>query len=273
MMQQTIAEPISFTGIGLHTGKDVTIECLPAKEETGIVFRRVDLPEKPEIRATAGHIVSTQLCTSIGCPQGNWAIHTIEHLMAAISMMGIDNLVIQIDSGEPPVTDGSARVFMELFSKAGIVEQSQPCQVTQITESIYVREKGATLVALPYDGFRVSYTLSYAHPVVGTQYVDLEITQETFVQEIASARTFGFEKDVEAMHKQGLALGGSLDNAVLIGTDAPINPLRYPDEFARHKVLDLIGDLAVNGRVQGHFIGIKSGHSLNAKLSQILSGK
>lgn len=273
MMQQTIAKSVTFTGIGLHTGEDVTIECLPALEDTGIRFCRIDLPTKPIIQVNAANIVSTQLCTSIGCLEGDWSIHTTEHFMAAISMSGIDNMLIQINAGELPVTDGSAKIFMELFAQAGVAAQNQPRKMTQIVEPIYVREKGATLVALPYDGFRISYTLSYDHPVVGTQYVDFEITKETFLEEIVLARTFGFERDVEAMHRQGLALGGSLENAVLIADEGTVNPLRYSNEFARHKVLDLIGDLAVNGRVQGHFIGIKSGHSLNAQLSKLICEK
>lgn len=269
-MQQTITEPVSYTGIALHTGADVTIRCLPAAEDTGIVFQRVDLPDRPLIRASAANIVSTQRCTTLGCAGQSWQIHTIEHLMAAISMAGIDNLLIEIDAGEPPVTDGSAAIFLGILREAGIVQQSRERRFVQITQPIFVKEKDATLVALPHDGFRISYTLHYSHPVIGSQYIDLEITPESFMREIAPARTFGFAREVEELHKRGLALGGNLDNAVLIGDEGTINPLRFPNEFVRHKVLDLIGDLAVNGYVNGHFIGIKSGHSLNAELSKKL---
>ena len=270
-MQHTIAHPVEYTGISLHTGLDVHITCLPAPENTGIVFQRNDLPHRPQLVANAHNILSTQRCTSIGCAEEKWYIHTIEHLMAAISMCNIDNLLIEINAEEPPVTDGSASVFVRLLEAAGLKEQTAARHVQVIKEPIFVKENDATLIALPYEGFRISYTLSYDHPFIGTQYIDLEITAETFQQEIASARTFGFTKEVAALHARGLALGGSLDNAVLIDDNGPVNELRYPNEFVRHKVLDLIGDLAVNGRVCGHFIGIKSGHSLNAQLSKKIS--
>lgn len=272
-MQQTIARPVSYTGIALHTGQDVRINCLPAPENTGVVFQRVDLPNRPRLAASAEHIVSTNRCTSLGNLEEKWYIHTIEHLMAAISMAGIDNLLIEIDAEEPPVTDGSASIFLYILLEAGLVKQQAARKFREITEPIFVREKDATLVALPYEGLRISYTLSYEHPAIGTQYIDLEITSEVFQKEIAAARTFGLAEEVENLHQRGLALGGSLDNAVLIDENGPVNQLRFADEFVRHKVLDLIGDLAVNGYVRGHFIGIKSGHSLNAQLSKQISCK
>jgi UDP-3-O-[3-hydroxymyristoyl] N-acetylglucosamine deacetylase len=270
-MQQTIAEPIIFTGVALHTGHDVHIRCLPAPEDTGIRFQRTDLAQRPYIRAAACHIVSTNRCTTLGSVEGQWQVHTIEHLLAAISMAGVDNLLVEIDAEEPPVADGSAAVFLHLLVEAGVVPQDHPRRILRITEPVFVRDREASLIALPYDGLRISYTLSYEHPVIGTQYIDLEITQDTFRTQIASARTFGFAAEVAALHARGLGLGGSLENAVLIGNGETVNPLRFPDEFVRHKVLDLIGDLAVNGRVMGHFIGIKSGHKLNAELSRKLS--
>lgn len=266
-MQQTIATPITFTGVALHTGHAVHIRCLPAPEDTGICFQRTDLPHRPLIQATAHHIISTNRCTTLGV-EGEWQIHTIEHLLAAISMAGVDNLLIEIDAEEPPVADGSAIIFLDWLREAGIVPQTRPREILRISEPIYVRDREASLIALPYDGLRISYTLSYEHPVIGTQFIDLEITSETFRTQIASARTFGFAAEVEALHARGLGLGGSLENAVLIGERETVNPLRFPDEFVRHKVLDLVGDLAVNGRVMGHFIGIKSGHKLNAELSR-----
>ena len=265
--QHTIAEPITYTGIALHTGQDVTMTCLPAEEDTGICFRRVDLPNKPMIKARADNIVSTQRCTSIGCREEKWSIHTIEHLMAAISMKGIDNLIIELDGEEPPVTDGSAKVFMSLFEDIDLIEQKKEGNIIKVKEPIYVKDDEATLVVLPYDGFRVTYTLSYQHPVIGTQFVDYEIDFNFFKKEVAPARTFGFAEEVERLHQMGLALGGSLDNAVLIDENDTVNSLRFEDEFVRHKVLDLIGDMAVNGRVKGHFVGVKSGHALNAELS------
>lgn len=268
--QQSIKTPVSFTGIGLHTGQDVTIHCLPAPPNTGICFRRMDLVNQPVIQATAKNIVSTRRCTSIGSVEEGWAIHTIEHLMAAIAMSGIDNLLIEMNSSEPPVTDGSAVVFMDLLRKAGVLQQNAPKKIIQIQEPIYVKENDTTLVVLPYDGVRISYTLVYDHPVIGTQYADYEISEDVFYQEIAPARTFGFAHEIEALHQKGLALGGSLDNAVLVNETGTVNSLRFPNEFVRHKVLDLVGDLAVNGTVKGHFIGIKSGHSLNAELSRLI---
>lgn len=266
-MQHTIAQPITLSGIALHTGQEVHIRCLPAPVDTGICFQRVDLPHRPQIQAAAPHIVSTNRCTTLGCVGEPWHIHTIEHLLAAISMAGVDNLFVEIDADEPPVTDGSAAVFLHVLMDAGVVPQDRPRSIIRITKPLFVRDSEAMLMALPYDGFRISYTLSYQHPVIQTQYIDIEITPETFRTEIAMARTFGFAAEVQALHERGLALGGSLDNAVLIGETGTVNPLRFPDEFVRHKVLDLIGDLSVNGRVLGHFVGIKSGHKLNAELS------
>lgn len=267
-LQQTICQPITYSGIGLHSGKEVCITCLPAAEDTGICFQRIDLPERPIIQASAANIISTNHCTTIGCVERKISIQTIEHLMAAIYIAGIDNMLIELTSAEPPATDGSASVFLDLFRRVSTKKQSKLRDYIKIVEPIYVKDKDATLIALPNTDLRISYTLSYENPVIGTQFVDYQITESLFRREIASARTFGFAHEAELLYSQGLALGASQDNTVIIAEEGTVNPLRYPDEFVRHKVLDLVGDLSINGRVFGHFIGIKSGHRLNAELSR-----
>lgn len=267
-LQQTIRQSFTYSGIGLHTGKEVSLTCLPAAEDTGICFRRNDLPKKPIIQVSAANIISNNRCTTIGCVERNISIHTIEHLLAAVYIAGIDNLLIELNSAEPPVTDGSAIVFLDLFKQVGTKKQSKLRKCIKIVEPIYVKDKDATLIALPDEGFRISYTLSYDDSVIGKQFVDFQITESLLEKEIAPARTFGFAHEAELMYSQGLALGASEDNTVIVTDVGTVNPLRYPDEFVRHKVLDLVGDLSVNGRVSGHFIGIKSGHRLNAQLSR-----
>ncbi len=246
------------------------MRCLPAAEDTGIIFKRTDLPGCPAVKAAVPNVVSTKRRTSIGDRDGGVVIHAVEHLLAAFSMAGIDNVVVELNGSEVPAGDGSALVFTELIEKNGSLRQSKAAYVKKIDEPFFVRDNGAILAALPFDGFRVSYTLSYDHPFIGTQYVDYTFNKTASFIDIAAARTFGFIEEVESLRKQGLALGGSLNNAVIVTRDGTANPLRFKDEFARHKILDMTGDLALAGRVAGHFIGIKSGHNLNAALAELI---
>ncbi len=268
-MQKTIASSIEYSGVALHTGNNVRIKFLPAEADSGIVFRRVDLVGKPEIKAEPHNVVSTKRCTSIGLAEDHQtAIHTIEHLMAAIWAADIDNILIELDNAETPVVDGSALPYIRLIEGAGIVELSKPRKVKKIDKSIWAKKDDMYLVVLPYEGFKVSYTLVYDHPVIGTQFYEYDQEDSDFLEEIAPARTFGFEREIEALHRRGLALGGSLENAVLIGEEETVNPLRFSNEFVRHKILDIIGDMFLNGYISGHIIAVRSGHYLHVELAK-----
>ncbi|MFW6021981.1 MAG: UDP-3-O-acyl-N-acetylglucosamine deacetylase [Halanaerobiaceae bacterium] len=267
--QKTICSPIEYSGIALHTGKEVSIKFLPAEANQGIVFRRVDSPGNPDIEAVPENVVSTKRCTSIGLVENEeLTIHTIEHLMAALWSMGIDNITIEIDDAETPVGDGSALPFVKLFNEAGVKELSESRCIRKIESPIWVKKDDMYLVVLPYDGFKVTYTLVYDHPVIGIQFYEYDYNNGDFFKDLASARTFGFEKEVEALHRRGLALGGSLDNAVLIGDNDTINPMRFENEFVRHKVLDIIGDMFLNGFIEGHIMAVRSGHFLHVELAK-----
>mgnify|MGYP006292696617 CR=1 FL=1 len=265
-LQQTIAEEVNFAGIGLHSGNEVNATFKPAQADTGVVFRRVDLASEPEIKADPVSVTSTKRCTSIG--RDNVNVHTVEHILASLWALKIDNIIVELDSEETPVADGSVRPFMETLSAVGTEKLDRKSRVWLPGKPLWVEKENMSIVILPYDGYKVSYTLDFEHPVVGTQFFQYEINEESFADEIAGARTFGFEREVKALHKKGLALGGSLDNAVLIGDDSYVNPLRYPDELVRHKVLDVIGDMALNGFIEGHIICIRSGHSLHVELAK-----
>ncbi|ACL70506.1 UDP-3-O-acyl-N-acetylglucosamine deacetylase [Halothermothrix orenii] len=274
-LQQTIEKPVKASGTALHTGKEVNVRFLPAGEDTGVVFKRVDLPDNPEIKAEPWQVVSTRRCTSIGLSKDSDSpkVHTIEHLMAALWALEIDNVIVEIDAPETPVMDGSALPYLKLLKKAGIRELSSPRKIWVIDEPVWVKRGHMYMVILPYDGFKISYTLDYDHKVIGTQFFEFDKGENSFEEEIAPARTFGFEREVEALHRRGLALGGSLENAVLIGDEDTVNPLRFSNEFVRHKILDVIGDMALNGFVSGHIITVRSGHSLHVELAQEINKK
>ena len=270
--QQTIKEEFSYTGIGLHKGEDVTMVCKPAKADHGIKIRRVDLADSPEVELNVDNVVSTKRCTTIGNEE--FKIHTIEHLLSTLNALQIDNLVIELDANEPPVIDGSAKVFHELLTEAGIKEQSAETKIYQVKAPIEIRDGEQYLILLPADKFKISYTFVSNHQAMEDQFAEFEINPKTFYQEIAPARTFGFAHEVEALKRMGLALGGSLDNAVLIEDDGPVNELRFEKEFVRHKILDIIGDMKLVSDFLGHIIAVRSGHKLNyelaTKLKQII---
>jgi UDP-3-O-[3-hydroxymyristoyl] N-acetylglucosamine deacetylase len=266
--QCTIKEEKILAGIGLHSGNNVTMRLKPAPEDTGIIFVRVDLPGQPSIPARAAYVSDTRRATTLGWDAAK--IHTAEHLMAALSAQGVDNLYIEMDSAEPPVADGSAHPFMQLLEEAGVIEQHGVRSVIKVTEPVWVRHGDRYLVALPYDGFRISCLFINPHPLIGTQYGDYEITREVFCKEIAPARTIGFMHEVEALKAQGLALGGSPDNAIVFDHDTVLTPLRFEDEVVRHKILDIVGDLALLGPVEAHIIAAKSSHALNTELARYI---
>lgn len=269
--QTTIAAPVSYTGVGLHSGKDVTMKLQPAEADTGIVFTRVDLPGQPQVEAKAENVTSTLRATTI--EDNGIKMFTIEHVMSALHGAGIDNVEICINAEEPPVADGSSREFFQLLQKAGIRPLDRERQEIVIDQLYRVDDGDKFVLALPYDGFRVSFTSINPHPLIGIQYGDYEITEENYQKEIAPARTIAYEKEVEALHKMGLGLGGTLENVIVYNDEGWMNPLIYPDELVRHKILDLIGDLRLAGIVKGHFVAVKSGHALNTTMSKLLKAK
>ena len=262
-LQQTIRVPVSLAGIGLHSGVPVRMTLSPAAADTGILFRAADGTFIP---ATPDHVVDTRSATTVGA--FGVRVRTIEHLMAAAGALGIDNLLVDVDAEEVPAADGSARPFVDLLRSAGRVSLSAPRQRLTITEPIRVGDDSRWLYILPSDSFRISYTLDNRHTVIGLQVVSLAMTETSFVEEIAPARTYGFLRDVPMMRQNGLARGGSLDNAIVVGKRIVLNDsLRFADEFVRHKILDVVGDLATLGRpVMGHVVGRNAGHTLNHEL-------
>ena len=269
-LQTTLAKPVSFSGMGLHTGNKTTLTFKPAPVNTGIKFVRIDLPDKPEIEAKVTNVKDISRGTTIG--QGQARIHTVEHILAAVRCLGIDNAIIDIDANEPPVADGSSLPFFKALKEVGVNVQGEPREYFELTEPISIYHNDMYLIVLPDKEFRISFTVAYNHPLLGCQYQSFVIKQDIFEREIAASRTFCFEDEVETLKQQGLIKGGSLDNAVVIGKDRILNKeLRFEDEFVRHKMLDLIGDLTLLGMpLKAHVIAIKSGHALNIKLAEKL---
>jgi UDP-3-O-[3-hydroxymyristoyl] N-acetylglucosamine deacetylase/3-hydroxyacyl-[acyl-carrier-protein] dehydratase len=273
--QRTLGRTVAYDGVGLHTGIPCHVEFRPAPPNTGIRFVRLDLPGTPEIpvapryaRADTDHMRRTIL------KNGNAEVHTVEHILAAAAGLEIDNMVIALNAQEPPEPqDGSARPYVALFQGAGIVEQPAARQYFRVTEPVEYEEGGVILVALPHEGLRVTFTIEYENAYRGTQYATYDITPDTFVKEIAPARTFVLERDVESLRARGMIQGGTLQNAVVVQPDGIMNrePLRFEDEFVRHKILDFLGDLFLLGRpARGHFLSIKSGHATNVRFVQRL---
>ena len=268
--QRTLAGPASYEGIGLHTGVAARLTLLPAAPDSGITIVRSDLPDRPRIPVrpeSAGndrdHLRRTILRS------GATEVHTVEHVLAVVLGLGIDNTVIEISGPEAPEpVDGSVRPIVEKILEAGIVTQDAPRRPLTVRKPVDFSEDGVQIVALPHEGFRVSFTIQYDNPVLGTQHASFEITPESFAREIAPARTFVLYEDVEALRKAGMIKGGTTRNAVVV-KDREImseGPLRFPDEFVRHKILDLLGDLCLLGRpFQGHVMSIKSGHDTNVR--------
>ena len=266
MHQTTVGKTVIYTGIGLHSGRDVKIELHPAPIDTGIVFARTDLPGSPQVAAVAGNVTNTMRATTL--EKGNAKVFTVEHLLAAFYALGVDNCLVEINSVEPPVADGSALPFVRLIEEAGTVKQDAVREVVNISEVQTIRTEDKFITILPYDGFRISFTSVNPHPMLGVQFGDYEITKEIFIEEIAPARTIGFMKEVELLQSKGLALGGSLENAVVYDEEKVLTPLRVSDELVRHKILDILGDLALAGRIQGHVIAVKSSHAINTALAK-----
>jgi UDP-3-O-[3-hydroxymyristoyl] N-acetylglucosamine deacetylase len=263
MHQHTVRKPVSFEGVGLHSGKQTRIVLSPAPPDSGIVFR-VGANGDP-IPAAPENVVDSQNATSVG--RGSVRIQTVEHLLAAAAGLGIDNLTVQVDGPEIPAADGSARPFVVLLASAGRAQQGARRRPLRVPHPIRIGAGGRWLHLLPADRLRISYTLDHDHPAIGTQAVTCEPSERLFVDEVAPARTYGLLQDLGMLRKNGLARGVSLDNAVGLGKERPLNPLRFPDEFVRHKILDLLGDLALLGRpLLGHVVARNGGHALNHRL-------
>ncbi|HBA88439.1 MAG TPA: UDP-3-O-[3-hydroxymyristoyl] N-acetylglucosamine deacetylase [Geobacter sp.] len=265
--QQTLGNKATFSGIGLHTGKLITLTLRPADPGTGIVFHRVDLSPAVSIEARSANVVNTRLSTTIG--RGEVSVSTIEHLMAALYGCGIDNAHVDINGPEVPIMDGSAAPFVTAITKAGIKESKKPRKFLVVKKPVSVVEGDKKASIIPSRHYKISFDMQFAHPAVKSQSKSLLFSQNSFVDDFASARTFGFLAEVEMMKSHGLALGGSLENAVVIGDNGVINPegLRFQDEFVRHKILDSVGDYSLCGhRLIGHVKAAKSGHDLNHKL-------
>jgi UDP-3-O-[3-hydroxymyristoyl] N-acetylglucosamine deacetylase len=262
--QRTLARDVSCSGVGLHSGKAVSLRLKPAPVNYGIKFVRTDLPDPPCIPAHFNRVVDTSLATVIGYK--GCIVSTIEHLMASLAGLGIDNAVVELDSFEMPIMDGSAGPFTALIRSAGIEVQPGPRCFFVVKAPITLEKDGKSVAVYPSNTFKITYTIDYANPLIGRQTLSLDITDQSFEQEICRARTFGFLHEYEYMKQFGLALGGSLDNTVVIDEDEVVNPegLRYPDEFIRHKILDCIGDFSMIGLpILGHIVVSKSGHAFN----------
>lgn len=271
--QRTLASPATLTGSALHTGEDVTITILPAPVGHGFKFQRVDLPDEPIVEAAAAHVKTVERATTL--VQGMVKIHTVEHVISALTGLGVDNALIQMNANEPPIGDGSAAAFVGVILKAGIVGQEAPRSYLEISEPLTIETGGSVLVILPDPHFRISCTQ------VGpegrfTQFLSAEITPEFYEKEIAPARTFVFYEDVKPLMDKGLIKGGSLENAIVARGDSVLSkePLRFPDEFVRHKILDIIGDLALVGRrIRGHVVAVKPSHGINTEAARRLAAR
>jgi len=269
--QQTIATSISVEGIGVHSGASAVLNLLPAEAGTGVRFRRTDLEGKPEIPVDLDHVCGMELGTSLG--EGEARVMTVEHVMAALSARGIDNVVLELSGPEPPILDGSFQGYLEVLDRAGVVEQDAPRRVLEISEPVTVKlESGEFYVAAPGDGLRISATIEFEHASIGRQFGTFFFGEESFIEEIAPARTFGFKADADALHERGLAQGASLENTVVLDENGVMNAdLRFPDEFLRHKVGDMVGDLALLGAdLNVHIVAERPSHRGNVELARAL---
>lgn len=275
--QRTLKNIVQATGVGLHTGKKVTLTMRPAPANTGIIYRRIDLDPSVDFPADAKSVRDTMLCTCL-VNEHDVRISTVEHLNAALAGLGIDNIIIDVDAAEIPIMDGSASPFVFLLLDAGIEELNVPKKFLRIKQTVRVEDGDKWAELSPHDGFRLDFTIDFQHPAIddSTQRYCLDFSADSFVQQISRARTFGFMRDIEYLQSCGLALGGSFDCAIVVDDYRVLNEdgLRFEDEFVRHKMLDAIGDLFMCGHnIIGAFTAYKSGHALNNKLLQAVLSK
>ena len=271
LRQRTLKTLVRAAGVGLHTGRKVGLTLRPAQPDTGLVFRRTDLPEPVDLPARAHLVGETRLCSCL--VQGDAKVYTVEHLMSALSGLGIDNMYVDIDGPEVPIMDGSAAPFVLILQQAGIEEQAAAKKFLRIKKRIEVRDGDRTACLEPYEGFKLAFSIVYDHPAIekSTSSLTIDFADTSYLKEVARARTYGFMQDVEDLRESGLALGGGLDNAVVLDDSRVLNAegLRFADEFIRHKLLDAMGDLYLLGRpLLASFAAHKSGHALNNKLAR-----
>lgn len=266
--QHTIGKDVTYKGLGLHSGMPVTMTMHPAAPGTGIIFKRSDLPGGPEVPAQSRYITNTLRATTL--EKGEAKVFTVEHVLSALYALQIDNCVIEMDSPEPPVGDGSAKTFCDMVEEAGIETQDEMIPILTLDTSAAVYEDNKFITALPYDGLRITFTSINPHPLLGTQMRDVVIDHDSYMKEIAPARTIGFTWELEAMRKMGLGKGGTLENAVVYSETECLSQLRFPDELVRHKILDILGDISLVGPLHAHIIAVLGSHKLNAELSEKL---
>ncbi len=271
--QRTLKNSIRATGVGLHTGQKVVLTLKPAPIDSGVIFRRTDIHPLIDLQATPHNVGDTRLSTTLEY-QGI-SISTVEHLLSAVAGLGIDNLIVEVSAREVPIMDGSAGPFVFLLQSAGIQSQEAPKRFVRIKRSVKIEDGDKWAKFEPYDGFKVGFGIDFDHPVFrnGIQFTELDFSSTSYVKEVSRARTFGFMRDIEALRERNLALGGSMDNAIVLDEYRVLNQdgLRYEDEFVKHKVLDAIGDLYLLGHsLIGAFYGYKSGHALNNRLLRTL---
>ena len=274
--QQTLAAPAIIAGVGVHTGERVRLSLRPAGPDTGIVFVRTDIHDRDNrVRAHGEAVVETRMETVIGNAAGV-TVATIEHLSASLSALGVDNVTIELDGPETPIMDGSAEPFVQLIDRVGLRQQDAPRRYIEILEPVEVLDGGKRAALVPADRFELSFEIVFASDAIGRQTIDLVVDETSFRDELASARTFGFIQEVEALRKAGLARGGSMENVVVIDVDRVLNPegLRWNDEFVRHKALDAVGDLSLLGApLLGRFEGRCAGHGINNALVRAVLAK
>jgi UDP-3-O-[3-hydroxymyristoyl] N-acetylglucosamine deacetylase len=266
-LQKTIRNRVSVEGVGLHSGAASKLNFIPAPVNTGVYFIRSDLPGRPNLKVDAQNVKATSYATTMG--GDNFSVGTVEHCLSALSALRIDNLFIEMDGPELPIMDGSAGPFLDAIQSVGLIEQDHPRVYCYVTEPVHTEDGDKRASIIPYQGLRVSVEIDFPHPAIGNQKIDLDINEESFRREVASARTFGFMADVEALQARGLARGGSLSNAIVLDDKKILNPegLRWPNEFARHKALDALGDLVTLGMpLMGQVVLFKAGHDLMNKL-------
>lgn len=266
--QHTIGKDVTYKGLGLHSGMPVTMTMHPAAPGAGIIFKRSDLPGGPEVPAQSRYITNTLRATTL--EKGEAKVFTVEHVLSALYALQIDNCVIEMDSPEPPVGDGSAKTFCDMVQEAGIETQDEMIPILTLDTSAAVYEDNKFVTALPYDGLRITFTSINPHPLLGTQMRDVVIDHDSYMKEIAPARTIGFTWELEAMRKMGLGKGGTLENAVVYSETECLSQLRFPDELVRHKILDILGDISLVGPLHAHIIAVLGSHKLNAELSEKL---
>ena len=280
MKRKTIKNSVEILGIGLHKGEEIKLTLKPSEnnDERGIIFKRIDVSDKNNIiKVDYRNLFDLERGTNIR-NEDDVKVHTIEHFLSSLSITGVTDILVEISGNELPILDGSSAGFVEKLLEAGIVELNEEIEPVVITEPVIFSDEkaGKYVIALPYDGFKISYTIDFNHSFLKSQYYELEVNLENYMENIAKCRTFAFDYEIDFLKKNNLALGGSLENAVVVGAEGPLNPegLRYPDEFVRHKILDIIGDLYVLGTpIKAHIIAIKAGHYVNSRLTEMIAKK